>query len=140
MCKHEEYHNQERWFCRGENTWLAHLHEGNYYDYIHIIIGFLIPMHIVVILFVYSLFKKWFGLYIFTVCSISLSLSNNFDNNVKQVIYNPGIILGANFSPVGYFSMFLSQKDFPFCIFLSRVSPNFDGVKKFHPKNREIIM
>ena len=51
-----------------------------------------------------------------------------------------GIILGANFSPVGYFSMFLSQKDFAFCIFLSRVSPNFDGVKKIHPKNREIIM
>ena len=28
-----------------------------------------------------------------------------------------GIILGANFIPVGYFSMFFSQKDSPLCIF-----------------------
>ena len=51
-----------------------------------------------------------------------------------------GIILGANFSPVGYFSIFFSQKDSPFCILLSPVSPNFDGVKVFHPKNSQIII
>ena len=52
----------------------------------------------------------------------------------------PRIILGANFSPMGYFSMFFSKKDSPFCIFWSLVSPNFDGVKIFYPKNREIII
>ena len=50
------------------------------------------------------------------------------------------IILGANFSPVGYFSMFFSEKDSPFCIFWSPISPNFDGIKFFQPKCHQIII
>ena len=40
------------------------------------------------------------------------------ENPLTFVEYRPGIILGANFSPVGYFSMFFSQKRFTILHFL----------------------
>ena len=88
-CKLEEYHNQKRWFCGGQKIWLACIHHGNYYCYVQIIFFSFYCVYFF-FLFVYSLFNKWPGLYIDIVCSTSLSLSVNFDNNVKQVIYNLG--------------------------------------------------
>ena len=52
----------------------------------------------------------------------------------------PGIILDANFSPVGYFSMFFSQKQFAILHFLKPCFTQFDGVNFFHPKNCQIII
>ena len=51
-----------------------------------------------------------------------------------------GIILGAKFIPWAIFRGFSPKKDSPFYIFGSPISPNFDGVNFFHPKNRQIII
>ena len=65
-----------------------------------------------------------------------MTLTANFQHIIAymfvQVQHYTGIILGANFIPVGYFSMFFSQKIFAIL--------HFDGLKFFHPKNRQIII
>ena len=54
---------------------------------------------------------------------------------------SPGIILGVNFIPVGYFCMFFSKKRFTILHFLKPCFAQFFyGVKNFHPKNHQIII
>ena len=79
----------KRWFCGGKNTLLARLHQGNYYCYVHII-------------YFFSFYCIYFFSCLYTLCLINgvvciliqyvlpLSLPDNFNNNVKQVIYNHG--------------------------------------------------
>ena len=57
----------------------------------------------------------------------------------RKISFTLGIIIGANFSPVGYFPCFFPKKHSPFCIFWSLVSPNFDGVKFFTLKITKLL-
>ena len=50
---------------------------------------------------------------------------------IAQGAWKTGIILGANFSPVGYFSMFSPKKDSPFCNFLKPYFAQFWWGKTF---------
>ena len=76
-------------FYGGQNTWLACLHQGNYYCYVHTYIFF-------------SFYCVYFFSCLYTLCLINgmvciliqyvlpLSLPDKFNDNVKQVIYHLG--------------------------------------------------
>ena len=53
----------------------------------------------------------------FSLKYLNFTLANGFVNT-SAIYSSAGIILGANFSPVGYFSMFFSQKRFAILHFL----------------------
>ena len=89
MFEHEQYYNQERWFCGYENVWLEFIHKINYYG-IYIAI-YLVYSHAYMMVFVCLPFEKIMKhIFILLQYVLPLSLLDNFDNNVKKVIYDLG--------------------------------------------------